>query len=293
MKSKHPNRTAQGKLALLGVGGGGCALVSQLAKPPADTRVLLLDSDNDSLCRNDGYDTLLMGSDITRGLGCGSDSSLGEDCVRAGINELNERLDGATAVVIVAPMGGGFGTGAAIAIAKQFEGVRPVFVLGLLPLAFEGTQRAHEAAMATASLRRHCAAIALVENSHCSWFDVNATAREVFHAANEKLAGELRLVCRYWLGTDAANLTKEELLGAFSSPGILHEVFIRAQCELSAAESAVGLDSKAKTVVKSTQQNLPFKSISRGRFESSPPSIHNGTDLDVPTFWRWNVVLDG
>ena len=291
MKNKNATRASGGKLALLGVGGGGAAVVSQLANGFADARILLLDSDSESLCRHARFNTLLMGAEITRGLGCGADTSLGEECVRANMAKLCEQLEGATALIIVAPMGGGFGSGAAIAISKRFQGERPVLVLGLLPLACEGSQRIHEAAMGTASLRHHCAALALVENGHSSWSDESTAAREVFHAANKHLADELRGLCRYWMDADSAKLNADDLRGVFSSPEMLHEAFVPAQSESGATGSMVKTKAKVQAASKSTQQNLPFKSISRGRFESSPPSIHKGVDLDVPTFWRWNVVL--
>lgn len=40
------------------------------------------------------------------------------------------------------------------------------------------------------------------------------------------------------------------------------------------------------------QGQLPLEIISKGRFEKSEPTIHNGEDLDVPTFKRRGVILN-
>lgn len=40
------------------------------------------------------------------------------------------------------------------------------------------------------------------------------------------------------------------------------------------------------------QAELPLLNISRGLFENSPPFIHNGVDLDIPTFQRQSIVID-
>jgi cell division protein FtsZ len=43
---------------------------------------------------------------------------------------------------------------------------------------------------------------------------------------------------------------------------------------------------------KMRQGMLPLEIISKGRFEKSEPTIHNGEDLDVPTYIRRGVPLN-
>ena len=43
---------------------------------------------------------------------------------------------------------------------------------------------------------------------------------------------------------------------------------------------------------KPVQGQLPLTIVSRGRFDKSEPTLHNGNDLDVPTFLRLGVVLN-
>jgi cell division GTPase FtsZ len=40
------------------------------------------------------------------------------------------------------------------------------------------------------------------------------------------------------------------------------------------------------------QQELPLVQISRGIFLNSSPSMHDGNDLDIPTFQRENIIID-
>ena len=40
-----------------------------------------------------------------------------------------------------------------------------------------------------------------------------------------------------------------------------------------------------------SQQQLPLVSISKGRFDKGEPNLHDGKDLDVPTFLRQNIIL--
>ena len=43
---------------------------------------------------------------------------------------------------------------------------------------------------------------------------------------------------------------------------------------------------------KPMQTQLPLTIVSKGRFDKSEPTKHNGEDLDVPTFIRRGVVLN-
>jgi len=49
---------------------------------------------------------------------------------------------------------------------------------------------------------------------------------------------------------------------------------------------------KRKGMAKPVQTQLPLTIVSRGRFDKSEPTKHNGEDLDVPTFLRRGVALN-
>ena len=40
------------------------------------------------------------------------------------------------------------------------------------------------------------------------------------------------------------------------------------------------------------QQQLPLANISKGRFDKGEATLHNGEDLDIPTYQRRNIVLN-
>ncbi|MDB6025153.1 MAG: Cell division protein FtsZ [Verrucomicrobiales bacterium] len=49
---------------------------------------------------------------------------------------------------------------------------------------------------------------------------------------------------------------------------------------------------RSRKKIMMQQGQLPLEIISRGRFEKSEPTIHQGEDLDVPTYLRKNVALN-
>lgn len=47
-----------------------------------------------------------------------------------------------------------------------------------------------------------------------------------------------------------------------------------------------------KKGVNLRQGQLPLETVSKGRFEKSEPTLHDGQDLDVPTYIRRNIILN-
>ena len=50
--------------------------------------------------------------------------------------------------------------------------------------------------------------------------------------------------------------------------------------------------SLAPTLWTAHQQQLPLVNISKGRFDEGEVTLHNGEDLDIPTYQRRNIVLN-
>ncbi len=48
----------------------------------------------------------------------------------------------------------------------------------------------------------------------------------------------------------------------------------------------------APTLWTAHQQQLPLVNISKGRFDKGEPTVHDGEDLDIPTYQRRNIVLN-
>jgi cell division protein FtsZ len=62
----------------------------------------------------------------------------------------------------------------------------------------------------------------------------------------------------------------------------------------AAAVSSMGSTSSTKSKEPAPtpkQETLPLQTASRGRFDKTEPTLHNGQDLDVPTFIRKGIAL--
>lgn len=107
------------KLAIVGVGGQGCNLVNRLYTGgirSADTLMLNTDAKHLGIVKADRK--ILIGKNITHGLGAGGFPEVAEKCADASKDEIASAIEGYDMVFIAAGMGGGTGGGAAPVVAR-------------------------------------------------------------------------------------------------------------------------------------------------------------------------------
>lgn len=107
------------KVAVVGVGGQGSNLVNRLFSygiKSADT--IAVNTDIGHLNMIKAQKKLLIGKDITNGLGAGGFPEVAAKCADSSRYELEKALEGYNLVFVAAGMGGGTGTGAAPTVAK-------------------------------------------------------------------------------------------------------------------------------------------------------------------------------
>ncbi|MDE1851190.1 MAG: cell division protein FtsZ [Candidatus Micrarchaeota archaeon] len=107
------------KIAVVGVGGQGSNLVNRLfgyGIKSADT--IAVNTDLGHLNMIKANKKILIGKEITNGLGAGGFPEVAAKCADVSRGELEKALEGYNLVFVAAGMGGGTGTGAAPVVAK-------------------------------------------------------------------------------------------------------------------------------------------------------------------------------
>ena len=108
---------------------------------------------------------IVLGKDLTHGLGAGGNPEIGRKAAVEAENEIREALTGANMVFVAAGMGGGTGTGAAPIVAKIARELGALTV-GVVtsPFTFEGPRRARQAQAGLADLKENVDSIIVVSN---------------------------------------------------------------------------------------------------------------------------------
>src|SRR4030042_5468167 len=99
-------RLSKPQVAVVGLGGAGCNIVSWMKqRGMVGGRLLALNTDANHLpiCKADRR--ILIGEKITKGLGCGGYPEKGEAALKESLDELSKEIKGASIVFVVAGLG--------------------------------------------------------------------------------------------------------------------------------------------------------------------------------------------
>ena len=143
MLELEPEHRMQAKIKVIGVGGGGGnALNTMIRSNMKGVEFLAANTDAQALEHNEASCRLQLGTEITRGLGCGANPERGREAAQEDRERLREALSGSDMVFVAAGLGGGTGTGAAPVIAEVAREVGALTVAVVTkPFPFEGRVR--------------------------------------------------------------------------------------------------------------------------------------------------------
>jgi len=177
-------------IKVIGVGGGGGNAVNYMFNKGIEgVDFLICNTDSQALATSPIPNKIQIGTNLTEGLGAGSDPEVGKQCALESIEQIEEALRHNTKMVfITAGMGGGTGTGAAPVIAKIAKD-RGLLTVGIVTTPFknEGPHRNEQAAKGLAELRPHVDALLIITNDRILQMYHNLRYSEAFSKADDVL----------------------------------------------------------------------------------------------------------
>jgi len=147
---------------LLGIGGGGCNILSDILKKDKKFKHLYINSDIKTLQHKKNILTLQNND-----LGCGGDVKCGKELITSNVvYKLSQTLPKDKKIFLLTTLGGGVGSGATIAIAKLLKSLAFDFhIVALLPFSFEGKKRMQTAQESLKELQEITPNISVIENA--------------------------------------------------------------------------------------------------------------------------------
>ncbi|MBI2777542.1 MAG: cell division protein FtsZ [Chloroflexi bacterium] len=142
-------------IRVIGVGGGGSNAVNRMIRAEMmGVEFIALNTDAQALLQSDAPHKIRIGDKITRGLGAGGDSSIGQRAAEEDADKIGQALEGSDMVFITAGLGGGTGSGAAPIVAELAKAAGAL-TIGVVtkPFTFEGAKRKLTAERAAEDLK--------------------------------------------------------------------------------------------------------------------------------------------
>lgn len=176
------------RIKVIGVGGSGSNTVARIAKfNVRGVELMAVNTDAQALhmCKVPGK--LLIGKNVTRGLGAGMDVAQGALAAEENIGEITEMVKGADMVFITCGFGGGTGSGAGPVIAKVAHDLGILTVAAVTtPFSFEGQQRRKIAESAIKSLEGKVDSLLVISNDNLlEMIDEKTTVSNAFEICDD------------------------------------------------------------------------------------------------------------
>lgn len=182
-------------IKVIGVGGGGGNAVQHMLDAHIEgVSFTCANTDAQALKNSSAKTVLQLGSNITKGLGAGSDPEVGRQAALEDRDRIMDVLDGADMVFITAGMGGGTGTGAAPIVAQVARemGILTVAVV-TRPFAFEGKKRAMVSDVGIKELSQFVDSLITIPNEKLlTVLGRDISLLNAFSAANDVLLGAVQ-----------------------------------------------------------------------------------------------------
>ena len=176
----------QATIKVIGSGGAGNNMADWLYKKGVEgAEIITVNTDVQHLNARESDKKILIGRDLTRGLGCGGKPELGMDSAREQMHEIKDCLRNTDMVFVCAGLGGGTGTGAAPIIAQAAKEVNSI-VIGVVTMPFTIEKaRIDKAEWGLKQLRQVCDTVIVIDNNRLSRIAGNLPIQQAFAVANE------------------------------------------------------------------------------------------------------------
>ncbi|HHT66732.1 MAG TPA: cell division protein FtsZ [Erysipelotrichaceae bacterium] len=210
------------KIVVIGVGGAGNNAVNRMIDEEiANVDFWVANTDKQALSTSKSPNRLILGQEITGGLGAGGEPEIGEKAAEASTQDIKEIVRGANMVFIAAGMGGGTGTGAAPVVARiaKDSGALVVAIV-TRPFTFEGKKRVVNSIAGLNRLKENVDSIIVVSNDKLLMTSGNSSISAAFNESDKVLAQSVKTVVNLILLPAVINLDFADVRNTLSKAGV-------------------------------------------------------------------------
>src|SRR5919201_1886243 len=186
------------KIQVVGVGGAGLNAVNRMIDAGiSQVEFIAVNTDLQQLQMSDAETKIHIGRELTKGLGSGSEPSIGKQAAEEAYDQIRQALRGADMVFVTAGEGGGTGTGGAPVVAKIAHGLGALTVgIVTVPFKFEGTKRRAQALTGIDELRAACDTTIVIPNDRLlEVLDRDTSMLDAFKIADDVLRQGVQGIC--------------------------------------------------------------------------------------------------
>ena len=210
------------KIKVIGTGGAGNNTINRVTEVGVTgAETIAINTDAQDLLYTNADIKVLIGREITNGLGAGSIPKVGEEAARESEQEIKKRLQGADMVFITCGLGGGTGTGSAPVIAEIAKKMGCLTVgIVTLPFVMEGQRRYENAIMGLEKLEQNVDTLIVIPNDKLLELAPDLPLQTAFKVADEILTNAVKGIAELVTKAGLVNLDFADIKAVMGDGGV-------------------------------------------------------------------------
>ena len=209
------------KILVIGAGGGGNNTVTALFdKKIKGATTVVVNTDAKHLSISRAHSKILIGRNLTKGLGAGGYPDVGKNAAIESKEELRRMLTGVDLVFLTCGLGGGTGTGALPVIARYAKELGAITIASVTtPFKLEGA-RLLKAEEGLEQLRQVCDTVIVIENQKLLQLAGNMPLKQAFAIADDLIATMIKGITETISEPSLVNLDYADVKAIMKSGGV-------------------------------------------------------------------------
>jgi len=210
------------KVKVFGIGGGGGNTLSRMKEIGIKgCEMIAVNTDAQDLLYTAADSKILIGRELTQGLGAGSNPRVGEEAAKESEQDIKKKLSNTDMVFITCGLGGGTGTGAAPVIAELAK-KHQALVVGVvtLPFTMEGKKRIENAMYGLERLESSVDTLIVIPNDKLLELAPELPLQTAFKVADEILTNAVKGITELITKSGLVNLDFADVKAVMMNGGV-------------------------------------------------------------------------
>ena len=261
----------QTEIRVVGSGGAGNNTITRLMQVGiTGAETVALNTDAQDLLYADADKKVLIGRELTGGLGAGADPSVGQESAKENKDQIKKALEGSDMVFITCGLGGGTGTGSAPVVAEIAKKLGALTVgIVTLPFKMEGMQREENAKRGLDRLEAVVDTLIVIPNDKLLEIVPDVSLNTAFKIADEILVNAVKGVTELVTKPGLVNLDFADIRAVMGEGGI-------AMIGMGQSDT----ENRAKEAVQKSLTN-PLLDVEIDGGDGALVNVSGGSDLSL------------
>jgi cell division protein FtsZ len=210
------------RIKVIGAGGAGNNTINRISEVGINgIQTIAINTDAQDLLYTSSDKKLLIGKELTQGLGAGSNPKIGEQAARESEQEIKQLMQGSDMIFITCGLGGGTGTGSAPYVAQLAKKMGMLTVgIVTIPFTMEGSHRFENAITGLEKLEQSINTLIVIPNEKLLELAPHLPLQTAFKVADEILTNAVKGIAELVTKTGLVNLDFADVKAIMSEGGV-------------------------------------------------------------------------